>query len=735
MQLNRCQWPRCLVLGAALLLAGVPTASPETVLVLLDNSGSIRHLSRTYQDDILAAMEAAPDHLYFVPLGDVQEGPLQVVDGSLDPGQRSRRVKAVFRFSDLFTKVDHTLRRVEESSVFEEAHAVILVSDLAPDHDNAGSWRFNEADLKDLDLSLRRLERWTESKPLTLVLHGWVNLPVAVPDDTLTAFRSELAAAIQRAAATGLNYSGNGRALVGRGVALLARERGDRVRLLAISPLVEGLPNEEELGEVFCATLRITDQDYCSVGKDKTPIDVRVDVDPALLLREQQIAMIQKSCSGQVYIGTPREVRVSVARSASTDGRDPSSDLHFRVLRSATGDPKHFPRVRATVKTLQGEVVELDEVTSTDRQVDTDQVATWAADSVASQIRAAAAEYYPPVRKLKKIFLRDPQGKAVGEGYRVRVTTYQSQGEPDRSKARVTNEDGAVRIPLPTAYERAEVQLLVGDGSIVVETLEPRAVRARQDLQIAVPDGLFRECRFERAGQGVQAEMSIFLEGGERDYLVRKLGWDGRPISVSLLPGTYRCEVTPVDARNVLASASTSLGPTFVISSQASTLDMTVSLLPDPLAEPSDWERQVGAFLAEGRLLPGAADLVRNSANVVAALLRYSSNRLDGGGSPEDLRPMWGEVRRVAFDPQRQTQMQRRLARAMAGVGLDPAEPSAFLFLRAAFNIMVDGRDPWLAADSAQVLEQRRAYNAWLERVTGHGGLMGRQLSDLLRAR
>lgn len=725
--------PRSLRLLVSCLIVAVLQASAAgagEVLVFLDNSASIKQLTRTYRDDILSVLGASPDRVFFAPIGDnASQGVL--VDSYAPPAERTSLVDKTFRFSDVFTKIDGSLRAVEQSTSFVNIDRILVVSDMEPDSDNVGPWSFNNQDLVDLEGFLGRLGRWAsaEQKKVTLVLHGWQAVPVVSPAD-IEDFPKEIRWRINQVPMSGNNLVD--RDLVVRGLLRLKRDYpGIEMRVIPLT--IDGDPNEEELRDVLCNYLAIKDPEVCwTYEAERTDFKMRVDFDRRMLLSTHLQETLRQSGGVKISIGPPRTIQMAKVESNLAQDHDPGVDFHFRVRAGTGGKPFYNPTLTVSLKKADGSVEELgNALTPPQSLTSEEEMVAWANGEIGNSLRSLITDHYPPVTKLKRFEVTGPDGQPLASGYRLQVRlSYSSTGsEPFESRTQETRRDAPVSFLLPTFYDEGVVRLktrLLQDGvlkegpEVDLHRLSKNDVKKRASVSFQVDPTVTRAFEVTHSGDPtVRFRFQVFLSTpDEKDppVYVSEVAY-GSPRAFRLLPGSYKWEAIPLNQPTLLAVT----GGEEVHYPPEETRSIELGIRPDPLADESQWDVTVPNLMVAKSLTGDSIDVVNRSARTLPALFRYSSSYLELG-QKDNLIQLWQAIADVLFDPNALGTMQRRLERSLIEAGLTGADgalrPEAYIFARAAFSVFLKGEDPFVSGDSETALENRREYNAWLDRIT-----------------
>ncbi len=438
-------------------LPGPGQADENTVLVFLDNSGSMSELSKTYQRDILALMKVfSGKRLYFAPIG-APSGPVRLVDSADEPAAQRQSVQSLFRFQDAYTKVDLSLQRVEATTAFAQAHQILIVSDMESDFDNAGIGTLNGRDLKDLRSALQRLESWVtqHDKSIELILHGW-NAPPNHPKRAWQRFAAAWQSAQSKARTGLLKQVGENRRLIGLGVQQLDETHANRMVLRHIAKAIDRRLNQEGFRNVLCGILPIADpQEQVCLAPAKDTFNVRIDVDHRIpQLSRAHLQALEELIPPDVIpqSGPKRAIRVEPIRRGVETAHDSNADYHFRVLRSRRGAPHHYPTIQATAHTCQApDVKEKDAVRSQSKRTSPRAMLSWSGKMVKTLLEQYIDEDCPIPERKKKFWLFAAPNQPLQGGYDFFVRTAYEGGQAKQTEIEKLERSNTL-IPLSTTH-------------------------------------------------------------------------------------------------------------------------------------------------------------------------------------------------------------------------------------------------------------------------------------------
>ena len=755
---------------AGALLGWPAPAAAEGAWVLVDNSGSMRRLARTYHRDLQDFIELGePDLLIYSTIA-APGGLWRIRSNDADPG---KAVLQSFTFKGATTPIAESLARAEGDDDFARVDHVVIVTDMDPDHQAAGKrFDLSREDVADLDQTLRQLDAWlAKGIEIDLILHGWNRAPSisTYSRAELDALPKDLAQAVTQS-----KRISKGRPLVDRGLAWLSDKHGGKLRLAVIEPRnPDGSLNEEGFRERLCGTLRphlAAHADLCDdvpVGGQIVSLGTRIDISNQMM-RTSLIPRVRSRWPDNVYAGgMPRQLEEPIVNIGASTAHDPSVVLHFKVLPGFKGtEPFHYPELRATGRLKDKTIITL--TTPPPNQVlgDREQMLDWAVESATAIIEAFVREHYPLEQRLKKIWITLPNGEPVPDGLHFQAiydTGTQKLGESMVASTR----GGALQIRLPVGFNDCALFLTKPNGDLVDSAFSVSVddVRRRRGIERTLnsdfeSDYSIYYCAADPAGPancGAEldnpVDLRLFLEVGDgelREWPVAegklpgaavRLRRDGPLVTLEgLFPGEYQIEsrVRERPPRH-LARLDLKIDP-------ANKGDDIVPISPDRLAD--SWDAGLFGYRETGGnylLSVDSRTHLRASAWYLLRLLEQSSDVLGQSGGPDQaeldhLVGLWRAIRSEIWgDDSRAGAAElyaRWLAPAMTPLGLTNAngEPisGAMSLVQAMFNRFIGNYDARLDRQEGGLADLRQRYLTMLGNLRS-GGQINTALYQRLR--
>ncbi len=752
---------RTLLWAFPLLMIPNVTMADDTVFVLLDNSTALQDLTRTYHNDVLQILKGSHDRVLVAPIGDTTAS--VIIDTRDSSHQWSGLVERIFPFDKTIIHLDDSLNVVEEDpKLFKKLDRIILVSGMAPNFDNTGTWRFGANDLEDVKKFLDRLERWIgkHRKELVVALHGWDAVPRI--STGLSSLPMRLLERIEELRTNPEKLeSEESRELVAEGLLNLSTRYPQRVKLLAIPKQINGVRNEEGMRDLLCAELRVSDPEICpSAGEDKVKFVMRLDFDPRILFPSELRSRLETTGDRQVNVGPTRSIKLTEIREEDSDAHDPTFDFHFRVKGGSKGKPFYHPIFMGTVRKANGGIASLKTPIQPERRLNSQEhVLRWVSGAIDKSLLSLIYQHFPPKTKSKKVFVTERNGKPVPSGYRIEVECQYGSGSKPFKRAMPTLGSQPINMELPTSFDNGRIYLKprffrdrqgeyeswVNESAdrdrITLRRLSQRDVRKSSHIRVKVDPSMMGQIEVS-VDSSVSAEVvwSVYLKtpGGAHPGPWRKLGV-GHAETVPLLPGSYFWEAVPVQAPGLLAKWDGNLD---ISHEHPQRERIRIKLSADRLSHEKNWTSVLEELFPLDRLTAEGKHIVSGSSYFLQALFRYSSEQI-AIGNQEKIKFMWSIISLELFDENRQGTMKRRLRRGMEAVNLIDRKSGslhdhAYIFLRAAFNFFLEEGDQTLLFDSRRGQELREEYNTWLSRITDSKAKrrwMSKDLQELLEAK
>ncbi len=703
-----------------LLVLCVGRLEAQGVVLVIDNSASmvassdagtreaLRTVYRLLLTDALASRQGLASHrnLKIVPLGNRDGGALEIINGS-DQSTVVSRVKEVFGFRDLFTHIERTLRDLEDSSLIGGAKRIVIISDMAPDHDNEEPlWSFNRQDILDLKETVAILGRWLENgKRLEIALLGWNEIP------TYTGGWGGLGPYFNHL--DGLSQVTSGRSKVEEGLALLRALYPAGIEYRAVSTNNIG----EDFAFLLCDVLELRDRHLCPTVT-RTDFLVRTVFDGAFNFRPYDLDWYESSRAETMYCGGKRNLKYRYQEYLDPGGSGLQGDIQFEVR--AKGDADAYRKAEVKARIVKPDQSIEDQVRDSQRELGREldsrkTVLRWVSRVVAEELCALINRYYPPPETRKSFVLVDYEGRRLSPGMKFGVKMHFAGSEPPNwsEKGRVRR-DGFVQVLLRRDLTRGEAYLLWREPGrqgqnreLSLKSISPADVQNRFPLSIRIPRDRFVDCRMSSTAS---ADLHVVRRDGTEETTVKVVPLDdGTGIwNVPVLPGSYYWEAVPAIDRNLLAS--------YVASVDVTQDECVESLDPkvDPLREGQDVGPRFEQFVGEAK----DSDLLERSSWFFWALFRHTSEVLVPGGAGGEARltELWTTIFRLVFGTEENPSapaVKRRIAyRGLPGIGLE--EESDIHLLRAAMNRFLRRGDSLAGGDRAR-------YRDWLASVEGIG--------------
>jgi hypothetical protein len=755
------------------LLVWPAPAAAEGAWVLVDNSGSMGRLARTYHLDLRDFIELGePDLLIYSTIASVPPGGRWRIRS--DDADAGKAVIQTFTFSGSTTPIAESLARAAGDDAFARVDHVVIVTDMDPDHQAVGKrFDLSREDVDDLDRTLRRLDAWlADGIEIDLILQGWERTPSVsrYSRAKLDALPKDLAQAV----AQGKRIY-NGQPLVDRALAWLSDKHGGKLRLAVIEPRnPDGSLNEEGFRERLCGALRphlAAHANLCDGaaggGGRIISLGTRIDISNQMM-RTSLIPRVRSRWPDNVYAGgMPRRLLDPVVNIGVGTGHDPNVVLHFKVLPGFKGtEPFHYPELRATGRLKDGTIITLTAPPPNQVLGDREQMLDWAVETATAMIEDFVREYYPLEQRLKKIWITLPNGEPVPDGLHFQAIYDTGASKPGESMVASTR-GGALQIRLPISFKDCALFLTKPDGDLVDSAFSVGVddVRKRRGIERTLnadfeSDYSIYYCVADPADPtncGAEldnpVDLRLFLEAGDgelREWPVGegnlpgaavRLRRDGPLVTLKgLFPGEYQVEsrVRERPPRH-LARLDLKIDP-------ANKRDDIEPISPDRLAD--GWDAGLFDYRETGGnyiLSVDSRTHLRASAWYLLRLLEHSSDVLGQSGGPDKaeldrLVGLWRAIRSEIWGDDNHagaTELYGRwLAPAMAPLGLTgtDGEPvsGAMSLVQAMFNRFIDNYDARLDRQEQGLADLRQRYRTMLGNLRS-GGQINTALYQRLR--
>jgi len=739
------------LLAVFLLVAALLPVSirAENVLIFMDNSKSITDLKKVYQRDIEVIMGViGSNRLYFAAIGDSHTQACQMLDSSMPESERRRAIGEVFSFADWHTPIYESLNSVESCDAFKRTDNILIISDMQPDYQrSAGDWVFDRQDINDVGKSHTLLKSWIDQgKQLHIVLHDWQKAPQRDNKAfnpfiySTDKFNNLLKKQLKKA----------------RKQKLLVKEPWVNQKLVALS-LVElqeykpnavhfiPMPTKIKIGDkehlnhegfrhVLCGFLPISPLkagDVCDIPIKKA-FSIAIDIAPRLPL-SRYFNLVRKQITKSELIGPVRHFKVDTLKKGQRQTSQIGADFYFRMLASS-GTPYQYPKLMTFAKDATGQWLPDNtfSLKEPDSGLTQDGAARWLAASINEELTKIVKKYYKVHAPLKTIYLKS-QGHAKLGKHKFSVL-YRFEGNPndERSKRRLAD-DGMVKLPIPKEeISYAKLYVSTADGKYLLGDLPIEAINSPADIEFTIPEERKVSVTLQLTGvESQNTQVEVFYQGDEKVSVYKGTYLSQSSGQVSLLPGNYYWEATPVNDYNILGTLGelkVSHPENLVNRAQ----QVQIELFDDPLKDRSQWHSEIGSLIGSGGSLTETGyNLIDGSAYFFIALLDYTSTKMAGTSpSPRnELQALWKAIKGHIKDLS--TDRKRLLKRSMRGLGLGGKVEENLLNLDIMFDMFIKGRSSSISGSTSQAQKARDRYRQWIKKLSRRYKLSS-QLSNIL---
>lgn len=728
-----------LVLCLSMLVMPMATAQtgcqeePNTTIVLLDNSGTMKKLSRTYRNDIFDFLSrvAPGQRLLFAPIGP-QAGLKQMLDSNKTIDENA--IQASFSFTAGTTPLAESFSAYDATTAMSCASHIIIVSDMEPDHQITGKrWHFSREDIEDLKHYQTILRGWLQNnRRVTVLLHKWHEIPrpssyssddldhyPETLDETIRTIRAQQPQQINRygfrepkSAGSVKQVAAARQRLTAMGLAWLKRDYRQQFILYAIPSHVNGQLNEEGFRRKMCAVLKEPLGkhwlDLCGTPDGLQPIQARVDFMSRGLIQGLEIEGFINSLPTQAFgKGGARSINWQV----DTRGSEVSDEIQFHVkVKRESGKAYEEPTFSISGKDINSEpVVVVAEQSSPTVWQNRQEMQNWLADELDSKITDFLQTYHVLKRKRKTFIITSKDQTLDGSYFRLEIDF--GKGWEDYQKQRISRD--RLTMSVPRNFQEARLTMELGTdhwvnvgGFRVEDVVSSRDIHLTFDPQTTYKNIMYVNlcldepqlqdnldpddaCRQNPPSFPVTVEFwqTDFLQNRhliKSEMLVPFIRRDAHQYSIELLPQTVEVRVIPPkDKEWLVYTVETQIEHDKVL---------TIRLQRDRLA--TNWDATCYQFDD----LRGDPDYLtrlhlEGSSHYFYRMFEYTAQRLKQSNPSEiqEIEKIWRTLNHALFEAQQAFNI--RLA--MNGIGLSEDRPMSMDILRLLFASFV-GETPTL---------------------------------------